>query len=569
MAILGASFQIGRSALAAYQAAIAISGQNIANLGNADYARQSAALEAELGGPILGGVSPGAGVRLAALRRHVDEALESRLRQALGARAGSELLHNNLSQVESMYNELSDQDLSTQLNGLFSAFSGVQTEPGSDADRNLVVAAADGIARTLRRFRTGLERQINDLNTAAESATQQANGLAGQIATLNEQIVNQEASTQSVASPLRDRRDALLRQLSELAGVDVRQQTNGSINVYIGSEPLVEAGRSRGLVAERVVDNGYERAVVRFADTHSSVVLRDGQLAGIVAARDAHLPDQLDQLDTLARGLIYQVNRAHSNGRGLIGYSNTQGSFAALDPNAALNTAAAGLTFPAQNGTFIVHVRNTSTGETITRQIDVDLDGLNGDDTSLSSLAASLSGVPGMTASVTSDNRLAIQAASGSEFWFSDDSSGTLAAVGVGNLFTGTDAATIDVASAVRSDPRLVAASRSGEIGDGDNAGELALALSRSSSLLGGISVQQYQAGMTDRLAVATAGSQTEADAADTVYSALYAQRESISGVSVDEEAINLTKFERAFQGATRFIGILDSLADELLTIVK
>ena len=53
MAILGSAFQIGRSALAAYQSAIAITGQNIANVGNANYTRQSGRLAALSGGMTL------------------------------------------------------------------------------------------------------------------------------------------------------------------------------------------------------------------------------------------------------------------------------------------------------------------------------------------------------------------------------------------------------------------------------------------------------------------------------------------------------------------------------------
>lgn len=569
MSLLGPSFQIGRSALAAYQAAIAISGQNIANLANPDYTRQSGRLEAQNGGPVLGGITPGAGVRLTRLQRHVDEALEGQLRLSVANRANAELTHRALSRVEAMYNELSDQDLSTQLSNMFGSFSALQTDPQSNSDRNVTVASADAAVRTIRRHRDGLLRQIEDLNGSVEVAARRAGGIADEIASLNALIVNQEARQQSVASPLRDRRDALLRELSELTGVEVRHQDNGSANVYLGGEPLVEFSRSRGLTVERSVIDGVERAVVRFADNRAPVTLREGQLAGIVISRDVHIREQLTQLDTLARGIIYEVNRVHSQGRGLVGYSNATGEYAVTDPAAALNTAAAGLTYPVQNGTFIVHVRDTATGTTITRQIEVDLDGLNGDDTSLQSLAASLGAVPGLSASVTSDNRLQLSAAAGSEFWFSEDSSGALAALGVGSFFTGVDAATIDVAAAVRSDSRLIAASATGQIADGENAGRLAQVWQAGSALLGRLSAEDYHAAMTNNLAVTTAAAQTSLEASDAVHSALYAQRESISGVSIDEEAINLTKFERAFQGATRYLGVLDNLSNEVLGLVR
>ena len=72
MGIFGTSFQIGRSAVAAYQAAISVTGQNIANVGNPNYTRISGHLSSLYGGNVFG-VRPGAGVRLSALERHIDE----------------------------------------------------------------------------------------------------------------------------------------------------------------------------------------------------------------------------------------------------------------------------------------------------------------------------------------------------------------------------------------------------------------------------------------------------------------------------------------------------------------
>ncbi|HPM23874.1 MAG TPA: flagellar basal body rod C-terminal domain-containing protein, partial [Phycisphaerae bacterium] len=88
-------------------------------------------------------------------------------------------------------------------------------------------------------------------------------------------------------------------------------------------------------------------------------------------------------------------------------------------------------------------------------------------------------------------------------------------------------------------------------------------------ALLGGVSIEAYHAMTINGLAVTTAAASTAQEAADMVYSSLLAQREATSGVSLDEEAINLTKYERAFQGASRFLNVLDSLSDEILSLVS
>jgi flagellar hook-associated protein 1 FlgK len=568
VAIFGASFQIGRSALAAYQAAISITGQNIANIGNPDYARQSGRLAAMHGGMTLGGVAPGTGVQIGQLQRHVDEAIENRLRLALGAREGAHVIYTNLSRVESLYNELTEEDLSTQLQEFFGSFAALQTDPVEPTARGLILARTDAVIHTLQRQRNGLLDLVTDLNNAAEEMARTANGLSDEIARLNELIIMQEAGANSGAGALRDRRDALLRDLGELMDIQVRHHENGVVNVYIGSEPLVDFTRSRGLQTVTVLEDGIERTEVRFADNNGTVIMREGQLAATVQARDLFVQGQLDQLDQLAQGLIYEVNRVHSTGRGLVAYTSMTGSYGADDADSALNSTTANLDFPVRNGTLLVRVHDQSTGKTSTQMIEIDLDGLNNDDTTLNDFVAALNGVSALSASLTFDNRVQISAADGFEFSFTEDSSGALAALGLGTFFEGTNATTLAVRSEILSDNRLIATSLSGEPGDGNNAGRIAALATTASDLLGGVTISDFHESIVHGLAVDVSAADTTYQATDSVYSSLFAQREAVSGVSLDEETINLTKFERSFQGASRFISVVDSLTNEIIGLL-
>ncbi|MGD8453436.1 MAG: flagellar hook-associated protein FlgK [Phycisphaerae bacterium] len=571
---MGASFQIGRSALAAYQSAIAISGQNIANVGNADYSRQTGRLSALEGGVTLGGVAPGGGVVLSALERHVDEAIESRLRTALGQRAAAESSHQTLSDLETLYYELTDYDLSTELTELYNAFAAMQNDPDEMPTRNLVIAAMDRVTQSLQRQRAAVVDQAVTMNVSIEQAANRAAAIADEIAGLNETVVVQESRGAGFGSPLRDRRDTLLRELAGLMDIQVHEQSNGAVNVYVGSEPLVEFNRSRGLSVETEQVDGLEQATVRFSDNNGLVLVKNGTLGAQLESREEHLLDQIDRLDQLARGLIYEINRVQSTGRGLVGYESITGAYAVKDVDAALDSSAADLPFPLENGSFIVHVRNQDTGQEITRLIEVDLDGIDdpnvaGDeDTTLASLAAALNDVPGLTAAVTTDRRLQIDAGAGSEVWFSEDSSGALAALGVGAMLTGVDAATISVADDVWSDPRLIAASLSGAANDGDNAGRFAALGETASTLLNNQTAEDFHAAMVNDVAIKTSSAATAYEAADAVYSSLNAQREAVSGVSLDEEAINLTRYERAYQGVARYLTVLDDLTYEVLSLV-
>lgn len=566
MGVFGASFEIGRSALSAYQAAINVTGQNIANVGNPDYTRQSGRLAAKRG--VSGQLSPGTGVEMNALQRHFDVALEGRMHAALSDMNASEVKHRHLNQIEAMYNELTEEDLSTQLSTLFGAFGTLQSTPEDAGQRNILLASAEDVVRTLNRQRDGLISQVEQMNTAAESAVKDVSGILSELADLNEKIVVEEANGQSVASGLRDRRDMLLRDLSETMSITVNHFENGSVAVYSGSETLVEYNRAAELVINRSFEDGIEIFEVRVAENNALIRIDGGTLAGVVNTRDNEIMDQIQQLDELAAGLIFEVNRIHSSGRGLDGMTNVTGRYDLLDAGVALNDPATGLPFPVENGTMIVNVRSLTSGLTETQLIEVDLDG-SGSDTSLNDLAASLNSVDGLTASVTSDNRLQLNADAGNEFWFSEDTSGALAALGVNTFFTGTSAASIAVDRTVSSNVRMIAASVNGEQGNGDIAGDLSRIGDLQRDFLNGSSLIDFQAGIVSDLAIATSSALTASQAAETVHAGLVAQREATSGVSLDEEALNLTIFERSFQGASRYLSTIQNMTAELMNIAR
>jgi len=68
---------------------------------------------------------------------------------------------------------------------------------------------------------------------------------------------------------------------------------------------------------------------------------------------------------------------------------------------------------------------------------------------------------------------------------------------------------------------------------------------------------------------VTAASANGDLEASAAVLTSLQSQKEAISGVNLDEEAIALLKYERAFQGATRFVRVVDDLLAELVALVR
>ncbi len=564
------ALQLGANALTAHQAAIQVAGNNIANSATPGYTRQEAVLTQAPVSKLAGNLTVGTGVQVSDVRSIMDAAIDARLRDALSQVSSYLASEQALTQVESLMNELTDTDLSTAMNELFNSFSALAASPEDLAQRALVVQRAEALSNRFSYLRGGLERLQADMTAQLEGAVAEADRLASAIAEVNLHIVASESSGQTAAS-LRDDRNALISQLSELIDVTVHEDANGAANVFIGSEPLVFQTQSHGLeiITQSVGDEVLE--VVAFADNDSVIKTTGGKIAGLQTTRDGEVADVIERLDTLARQVIWQVNRIHTQGTTLTGMTELTGTYQVDDADAAIDSDTAGLDFQPSNGSFLLTVTVTGPdgGETVsTYQIDVSLTGAP-TDTTANTLAAAIDAANDLTAEINIAGKLAIRVTNtNATVSFSEDSSGVLAALGVNTFFTGRDSGTIAVTEAIADDAGLIAAGRSGQDGDGTNATALAELADANVTELLGMTLSEYHQRLVADVAVWTAGAADMASANEIVYESVLAQRESISGVSIDEETIDLIRYEAAFRGAARFISVVQELLDTLLALV-
>lgn len=576
MGLLNSALQIGRSAILSYQGALHTVGNNISNAGSPDHTRLTPDLQPIQGSLINGQLQPGAGVAFTDIQRNIDEALEGRMRHAIGAAESSVAQRDALAQIEVAFDDASGADVGTRMSDFFHLFDELQNTPDDPAVRDLVVSGGSNLANSLR----GLRQQLGTLGGAIDDQIAQvvtfANDAAKEIARLNGQITSDEAGRRGEATALRDRRDALLRKLSEFFDVTVRQQPNGGINVYVGSEALIQGGTSRGLTTTTASDGEFRRTTVRFADTNQAIVVRGGRIGGLIKARDEQAYGRIQRVDDLAAGIISEVNRIHADGQGLDGLRQVTGAQDLLAGDVSLDSPTAGLVEQPKSGSFYITVLDDATHTPVAHRIDVTLDGST-TATTLDSLVQNINdNVPGVTASVTPDKRLFIKADAGSSFTFGydgqdvrPDTSGVLAALGVNTFFAGRDARDIEVNAALKVSPALIAAGSVFLSGDGTNAGRLAELATTKLDALEGLSTSGFYGSISNAVAVAAGDANTEVDATQAVHSSLQAQRESISGVNLDEEAIALLKYERSFQGAARFVTVVDQLLGEVVALIR
>ncbi|HOW19039.1 MAG TPA: hypothetical protein PLC79_08380, partial [Phycisphaerae bacterium] len=230
MGLITSALQIGKSALMSYQSALLAVGNNVSNASSPEYTRQTPVLS-----PLMGGVTPegfqaGAGVALVALKRNIDEALESRIRAGLGDQSSAAVERQALGRLETVLNEMTDQDLSTLLEKFFAAFSSLQNNAHDVSARGMVITAGQSLVDEIRRQRTDVLSLVEELNQGITDVTRQADGIAREVASLNQQIVDAETRQRGMAGALRDQRDAKLRELSEIVRIQAEPQDTGAVN---------------------------------------------------------------------------------------------------------------------------------------------------------------------------------------------------------------------------------------------------------------------------------------------------------------------------------------------------
>ncbi len=467
--------------------------------------------------------------------------------------------------METAVGALSGNDLSTSMTTFFNDWSDLANGPTDSGQRQVTVQDGANLAGYLNKLSASLGSMQDQIAAQLPAQVSAANSLADQVAKLNVQIVTASGGTGGVPNDLLDQRDADLKQLSQLANITVRQQPDGSDSVYIGSQALVEGQTNHGLTVTRLqAADGTVTPTVTFTDTKATADITSGQLSALQSNK-GQIASVQAQVDTVTKDLIAAVNDLHASGQGSTGITSVTGTNGVDDATAALNSTAAGLSFPPSNGSFVVHVTG-SDGASTSTLVNVNLKG-KPTDTSLNSLVTTLNGVSGVSASVAGGHLKVSAADAGSTITFSQDSSGTLAALGVNTFFTGDSAQSIAVNPVLAADASQLAAGKSGA--SGDNGTALAIAALETTAPAGSTqTLQATYAGLVTGVADTVAAATTQATASSAVSAALTTQQQSTSGVSLDDEMVNMLQQQQAFQASSRVVATIETMMQSLIAMV-
>ncbi len=559
------TIQLAGNTLSAAQIGLQVVGQNVANVDTPGYSREvvnftPAATQS------IGALTLGTGVQVSGITQEVDNFVEQQLRGANADASGSQVESQTYQGLEGLINELGNNSLGSSLTSFFNSINEVLNSPDDTSQRNLAVLAGQTLTANLNNVAQQAVATSQNLDQQVAASAGTINQLVQQIRGLNVQITQTDGGNPSTspAVGLTDQRSEDLTQLSNLININVVQQADGSVAVYNGGNYLVFGTQVQQVKCRprRAVNGNTVSSLVEFVGTNAALDPTSGKVAGLGNSRDEIMGGFISHLNSFSNTVALEFNKVYSSGQGLTGYQSVTSQTSVADPSAALD--AAGLTNPPVNGSFDIEVNDPTTGQTQTSTINVDLAGL-GSDTTLNNVVQQLNAVSGVSASINSQGQLVIASTSPEDqLAFSNDTSGFLASMGINTFFKGTSALDMGVNSEVVNDPSKFAASQGGIGQDTANAVQLAGFFNQPLSSQDGSSLSDLYNSMAENVTENSAQSQAAANGYQTYQATLQGQSEAVSGVSIDEETINMLGFQRQYQASAQLISTINTLLEHL-----
>jgi len=467
MSGLISSLAANSKALSAQTLGIETAGRNMANVNNANYARERVVLGDR--GTYLTATGPeSTGVEATGVTQIRDSLLDQQVLREVSLKAALDTSQAGLQNAQAGLGEQitststssttgtdGSTGISASLTNFFNAFQSLAGNPTDVGQRQTLIQQAGILTDRIQLTDTRLAQNQSDLTTQATGDVATVNTDLQNIADLNQQIAQLEVNNPGSATDLRNERQAALEDLAGKMSFETEAQPGvaGQIQVYAydgtgAKVVLVDGQKVTGPVT-------FDGTNVQAGATPTTLALSGGSIQGALDTRDGAVQTLRSNLDKLAAQLVSSVNAAY-NPSGATG-----NFFDPADTKAGTIQLAGGLT--------------------------------------ATNLKASDGGAAG-------DNTVALA---------------------VANL-----------------------ANRTFTVAGGDQ--------------IDGTLGQHYSSAVTD-LGQTLSGINSRVDDQGNIEKLVRAQRDAVSGVSLDEETADLMKYQRAFQASSKVIQTIDSMLNTVI----
>jgi len=619
----------GSSALLAFQRALGTVGHNVANAATPGYSRQRVDLAARPGQNTGAGYI-GQGVDVARLQRLADGLVFARQVDSSGELGRLSQLSSLAGRVDGLVSDPAT-GLSTQWSSFFNAAKGVTADPASPIARGALLSAADQLAGRWRSLDGQLATLETETNQRLQGKVGDANVLASEIAVLNQNIA--AAGSNAAPDLLDARAQRIDQLATLVGAETLAQDDGAINVFTAGGQALVLGNRAMTLttVADAFRPDRLQVALQgtggKVPLPASSV---SGEVGGLLEFRDRVLDPARAELGRLATAFAESANAAQRAG---VDYNGQVGAnlFTLAPPrvdahagNTGSATLAAGVDdLSALKANDLVlrfdgawSATRADTGEAVAMSGT----GTSADPFKVAGIALVVGGAPAVGDRYAL--RPTIDAAASLRVALTDPAQVAAAAplqarADTGNLgdarassttvtdaaaFTGFTGASVDfidagnytinggapvayTAGSPITDPAagwslsLTGAPAAGDSfslartpprsSDNGNARTLG-ALDQQGVLDGGTQSLTFGLGqLTARVGTQARHADLGLEAQSAIHGQVIAERESVSGVNLDEEAANMLRYQQAYQAAAQVISTADTMFQTLLSAVR
>ena len=548
------SLSIGTSALSALQRAISTTGHNIANVNTEGYSKQSVIFGARPPQDIGVGYL-GSGTQIESIDRAFNQFLTADVQTRTASNSFFQLYSTTAGRLDELLADPSTS-LSEAMDQFFAAAEAVSNSPTSLPERQVMLSEAETLVQRFQYVVGRVDDVATELNSRIETSVAEINQLSENIAVLNREIANATARGTGVPNDLLDQRDLLVTRLSGLVKTSTQPQEDGALNVFIGrGQPLIIGASAETLGTETDPQlSGTLRVTLTAGPSISADVsnfLTGGELGAALTAADELIEPTRRELNLLAAGFAETFNAVQEGGDDLTG---TDGMPMFTPVEDIVRTASD------------VNDNTPNSGNATVSFTVTDVTQLTGDSYELEYTAGGVT-LKNLTTNTVTTLTSNPQTVDGFEINYSALVPGAGAGANEGDAFI------IDpVFQAARlieveiDDPALIAAAADGQAA-GNNQNMLAMIELRDQSLLKGGTTSftdMYSSLVTD-VAVRTQRAKSSAETEETLLSSAIERQSSLQGVSLDEEAANLIRFQQAYQAAAQIVAVSGEVFETLI----
>lgn len=247
---------IGLQGLYTSRTALHVTGNNLANLDTVGYSRQ--VIDVKATSPIAfrnGKGMLGSGSEVVDIRQIRDTYLDKKYWSQSTIYGENRVKHSSLSQVDTIFNSVSDKSYNNVSNKYFESLESLSTDPSSDTHLAVLQQSSTTFTQYFNDAAQKLLSEQDDLNFSIDATVNRINSLATQIQSLNGQISKMEyankkeiysadgalmgTETSFKANNLRDERAVLLDELSQLVNIDVNEDSQGRLRVTLNGNEFI------------------------------------------------------------------------------------------------------------------------------------------------------------------------------------------------------------------------------------------------------------------------------------------------------------------------------------------